>query len=126
MDYMKIAQVVSTSSKCNRKKVGSVIVIDNRIVSTGYNGTPAGACNKCEDENDVTHPFVIHSEANALLNATTHDLRGGIMYVTLSPCLHCAALIIQKGLKAVYYFEEYKDVSGVNYLNTNGVVCIKY
>lgn len=126
MDYMELARTVAKASKCVRKKVGSVIVLGDNVVGTGYNGTPRGTCNNCEDSTGNTHPHTIHSELNAVLNALTSDLEGGVMYCTLSPCLHCAAVLIQKKFKAVYFEEEYKDSEGVNYLNSNGVVCVKY
>lgn len=123
---MKIAETVAESSKCLRKKVGSVIVLGDNIVGTGYNGTPRGCDNGCEDIFSRTHSYVIHSELNAVLNALTSDLEGAVMYCTLAPCLHCAAVLVQKRFKAVYFKENYRNMEGVNYLNNNGVVCVKY
>lgn len=126
MNYMELAHTVAKASKCDRKKVGSIVVLGDNVVGTGYNGTPRGTCNACEDGFNTTHEYTIHSELNSILNALTSDLGGAVMYSTLSPCLHCAAVIVQKKFKAVYFEEEYKNTAGINYLNNNGVVCVKY
>lgn len=123
---MQIAEAVASNSKCNRAKVGAVIIKDKKIVATGYNGTPSGTCNDCE-ENGVTKPTVIHAELNAILNATTEDLKGTMLYVTLSPCKLCAAAIIQKGIVQVIYKERYsgytKQMCGIDELQKNGIIC---
>lgn len=110
--YIEIAISVSKKSKCNRAKVGSVIVLNNRIVSTGYNGTPVNCPDDFPEEltdnnNQVTSEFVIHSEANALMFSMASDLTGATIYTTLYPCKRCSALIAQKGIKRVVYLNEY-------------------
>lgn len=125
MDYMQIAVITAHSSKCKRMKVGSVIVLGDNIVGTGYNGTPRKTCNDCEQDN-ITKKVVIHSELNAILNSLTSNLDGAILYTTSSPCLHCAALLVQKGFSRVFYLNEYRSDDGINFLNENGVLCKKY
>lgn len=117
---MNLALTVSTKSNCKRLKVGAVIVDENkRLVSTGYNGTPVGACNDCE-ENNKTKTTVIHAEENAILFAK-QDLQGCILYCTTSPCLHCAAKIIQSGISKVYFLNQYRNGKGIDYLRHNGI-----
>lgn len=115
--YMDIAHIVSQLSRCNRKKVGAIIVKDGNIVSFGYNGTPTGFCNECED-NDVTKDEVIHAEMNAILKAGTKT-QGATMYVTMSPCIECAKIIKQSGLKCVVYDELYRDTQALQKLKIN-------
>ena len=115
--YMDIAHIVSQLSRCNRKKVGAIIVKDGNIVSFGYNGTPTGFCNECE-ENDVTKDEVIHAEMNAILKAGTKT-QGATMYVTMSPCIECAKIIKQSGLKCVVYDELYRDTQTLQKLKIN-------
>lgn len=115
--YMDIAHIVSQLSRCNRKKVGAIIVKDGNIVSFGYNGTPTGFCNECE-ENDVTKDEVIHAEMNAILKAGTKT-QGATMYVTMSPCIECAKIIKQSGLKCVIYDELYRDTQALQKLKIN-------
>lgn len=115
--YMHIAHIVSQLSRCNRKKVGAIIVKDGNIVSFGYNGTPTGFCNECE-ENDVTKDEVIHAEMNAILKAGTKT-QGATMYVTMSPCIECAKIIKQSGLKCVVYDELYRDTQALQKLKIN-------
>lgn len=115
--YMDIAHIVSQLSRCNRKKVGAIIVKDGNIVSFGYNGTPTGFCNECE-ENDVTKDEVIHAEMNAILKAGTKT-QGATMYVTMSPCIKCAKIIKQSGLKCVVYDELYRDTQALQKLKIN-------
>jgi dCMP deaminase len=110
--YIEIAIAVSKKSKCNRAKVGSVVVLNNRIVSTGYNGTPVNCPIEFPEEiidnnNYTTSEFVIHSEANALMFSMSPDLNGATIYTTLYPCKRCSALIAQKGIKKVVYLNEY-------------------
>ena len=107
---------VGRKSKCKKNKVGTVITDKyNRVISTGYNGSPKGTLNKCEDDNDVTYLTTIHSEQNAILFAK-QDLEGCILYCTLSPCLKCAAFMVQAGISKVYYLNEYRDTRGIDYL----------
>ncbi|MCG8575618.1 MAG: dCMP deaminase family protein [Flavobacteriales bacterium] len=110
-------------SYCERKKVGSLIVKDNAIISDGYNGTPSGYLNKCEDENGDTQWFVLHAEANAILKVakSTQSAHGATLYITLSPCKECSKLIIQSGIKRVVYRDKYKDTSGVDFLEEYGI-----
>lgn len=122
---IKIAEIVSTESKCNRAKVGAVIVKNKRIIATGYNGTPSGTCNDCE-ENNTTKPSVIHAEINAILNATTEDLTNSTLYITMSPCETCAAFIKQKGISRVVYSIDYRDTKGIDYLRKEGVFVDRY
>ena len=123
---MSIAGTISLASHCRRAKVGAVIVKNSRVVSTGYNGQPAGCDNNCE-ENNLTLPTVIHAEANSLINATTADLSGCTMYVTLSPCLRCAALIKQVGINEVVYRKQYSGTHcGIAFLEKYDVKIWKY
>jgi dCMP deaminase len=116
--FINIAKEVSTLSYCVRSKVGAVIVIDGNIVSFGFNGSPKGMNNCCEDENNVTFPYVIHAESNAIIKAAKSgmSMKGGTLYLTLSPCLDCSKLILQSEIKRVVYLEEYRDKSGIEFL----------
>jgi dCMP deaminase len=124
--YLRMAQTWGELSHCNRKKVGALIVRDGRIISDGYNGTPAGFENCCEDEAGNTHWFVLHAEANAILKVarSTNDCSGATLYITLSPCKDCSKLVLQAGIKRVVYANEYKDSSGVDFLREAGVEVI--
>lgn len=115
--YLNIAKEISTLSHCTRSKVGAVIVKDNNIISFGYNGTPAGVDNCCE-RHGVTVPEVIHAEMNAILKAakTGHSVDGASLYLTLSPCVECAKLILQSGIKRVVYLDQYRKTEGVDFL----------
>jgi dCMP deaminase len=117
--FMNIAKEVATLSHCQRSKVGAVIELDGNVVSFGFNGTPKGMPNCCEDENNVTQPYVIHGESNAILKAarTGHSTRGGTLYLTMSPCLDCAKLILQSEIKRVVYLEEYRDPTAIQFLS---------
>jgi len=113
-------------SHCKRKKVGAIIVKNNMIISDGYNGTPTGFDNQCEDENNYTKWYVLHAEANAItkVSASTQSSEGSTLYVTLSPCTDCSKLIHQAKIKRVVYNEQYKDTSGLEFLEKAGVeVC---
>jgi dCMP deaminase len=123
--YLEIAQVWSDLSHAKRKKVGCIIVKDDMIISDGYNGTPAGLDNKCEDDSGKTKWYVIHAEANAILKLSrSHNSSvGATLYSTLSPCKDCAKMILQAGIKEVYYKEKYKDSDGINFLNSCNVKC---
>ena len=115
--FINIAKETSTLSHCVRSKVGAVLVKDGNIISFGYNGTPSGMNNSCE-ENDVTFPHVIHGEVNAILKAakTGNSVDGSTLYLTLSPCLDCSKLILQSGIKRVVYLNEYRNPQGINFL----------
>ncbi len=119
---MTLARTVSSASQCHRRKVGAVVVDgEGRVVSTGYNGTPMKST-KPPEINNETQPYVIHAELNAILFAK-RDLRGCKLFVTTSPCLHCAAMIIQTGIKEVYFEEKYRDYSGIDFLIEHGIIC---
>lgn len=121
--YLRIATEWGKLSYCKRKQVGAIIVRDRMIISDGYNGTPSGFENCCEDEENVTKWYVLHAEANAILKVarSTQSCEGATLYITLSPCKDCSKLIHQSGIKRVVYLEEYKDTSGVDFLRKAGV-----
>ncbi len=127
ISYLKMASEWSTNSCCNRKKVGALIVKDNMIISDGYNGTPSGFLNDCEDSEGNSHWYVLHAEANAItkLSRSTQNGEGSTLYLTLSPCRDCCKLIIQTGIKTVIYKEEYRDISGLQLLKEAGIRVIK-
>lgn len=121
--YLKIAREWGQLSYCQRKKVGAIIVKDRMIISDGYNGTPSGFENCCEDENNITKWYVLHAEANAILKVarSTQTCEGATLYITLSPCKECSKLIHQSGIKRVVYMQDYKDTSGIDFLRKAGV-----
>lgn len=121
--YLKMAKEWAQLSHCERKKVGALIVKDRMIISDGYNGTPSGFENYCEDEEGYTKWYVLHAEANAILKvaASTQSCKGATLYITLSPCQQCSKLIHQAGIKRVVYINKYKDTSGVDFLEKAGV-----
>ena len=123
MTYLKMAQTWGELSHCERKKVGSLIVKDRMIISDGYNGTPSGFENACEDEEHYTKWYVLHAEANAILKvaASTQSCKGATLYITLSPCIECSKLIHQAGIKRVVFSKAYKDASGLDFLKKAGV-----
>lgn len=122
--YLRIAKEWSRLSYCKRKQVGAIIVRDKMIISDGYNGTPSGFENCCEDEEGLTNWYVLHAEANAILKVakSTQSCEGATLYITLSPCKECSKLIHQSGIKRVVYQLGYKDTSGVDFLNKAGVI----
>ena len=121
--YMRMALIWAENSYCQRRKVGALIVKDKMIISDGYNGTPAGFENCCEDESGHTFPFVLHAEANAITKVarSNNSSDGATMYVTASPCIECAKLIIQAGIKRVVYSEKYRLEDGLNLLRRAGI-----
>lgn len=121
--YLKMALEWAKLSYCNRKKVGALLVKDRMIISDGYNGTPTGFENVCEDEEGYTKWYVLHAEANAILKvaASTQSAKGATLYITLSPCKECSKLIHQSGIKRVVYIREYRDTTGVELLRKAGV-----
>lgn len=125
--YLKMAFEWAKLSHCQRKKVGAIIVKDRMIISDGYNGTPTGFNNCCEDENYETKWMVLHAEANAILKvaASTQSTKDATLYVTLSPCKDCSKLIHQSGIIRVVYANEYKDTSGLEFLKKAGVELLK-
>ena len=123
-----MASIWAENSYCTRRQVGALIVKDKMIISDGYNGTPSGFENICEDENGVTKPYVLHAEANAItkIARSSNSSNGATMYVTASPCIECAKLIIQAGIKRVVYAEEYRSQDGLNLLRRVGIECVRY
>lgn len=113
--YMRMARIWAENSYCNRRKVGALLVKDKMIISDGYNGTPSGFENECEDENNLSKPYVLHAEANAITKVARsyNSSDGATLYVTASPCIECAKLIIQSGIKRVVYGEQYRIMDGV-------------
>ena len=121
--YLRIAREWSKLSHCERKKVGALIVKNRMIISDGYNGTPTGFENYCEDEEGYTKWYVLHAEANAILKvaASTQSCRGATLYITLSPCKECSKLIHQAGITRLVYQVDYKDNSGLEFLKKAGI-----
>jgi dCMP deaminase len=121
--YLEMAAIWAKNSYCKRRQVGALIVKDRMIISDGYNGTPAGFENICEDENGVTKPYVLHAEANAISKVAKsgNSADGATLYVTASPCMECAKLIIQSGIKRVVYRDEYRLTDGVDLLRRAGI-----
>lgn len=125
--YLRIAQIWAENSHAVRNKVGAILVKDKMIISDGFNGTPCGFDNCCEDENNHTLPYVLHAESNALMklvrtNGPNTD--GATLYVTLSPCIECAKLIIQAGIKRVVYCEKYRMLDGIDLLKKAGIMLV--
>jgi dCMP deaminase len=118
--YLKMATEWAVLSHCTRKKVGALLVRDNMIISDGYNGTPSGFPNPCEDSNGDTHWYVLHAEANAILKIarSANDAKGSTLYITLSPCKECCKLILQAGIRRLVYVNEYKDTTGLDFLRS--------
>ena len=125
--YLKIAKEWGKLSYCKRRQVGAIIVKNNMIISDGYNGTPSGLENFCEDENGYTKWYVLHAEANAItkVSASTQSSEGATLYVALSPCKDCSKLIHQAKIKRVVYSEQYKDTSGLDFLEKAGIEICK-
>lgn len=121
--YLRMAKEWGTLSSCKRKQVGAIIVKDRMIISDGYNGTPTGFENACEDEEGYTKWYVLHAEANAILKvaSSTQSCEGATLYITLSPCRECSKLIHQSGINRVVYQVAYKDNSGLDFLERAGV-----
>jgi len=121
--YIRMALEWAKLSYCKRKQVGALIVKDNMIISDGYNGTPSGFENCCEDEEGATQWYVLHAEANAILKVakSTQSAENATLYITLSPCKECSKLIIQSGIKRVVYLTQYKDTEGIDFLKEYGI-----
>lgn len=121
--YLEMASVWARNSYCKRRQVGALLVKNKMIISDGYNGTPSGFENICEDENGVTKPYVLHAEANAISKVAKsgNSSEGATLYVTASPCLECAKLIIQAGIKRVVYKDLYRITDGVDLLKRAGI-----
>lgn len=116
--YLRMAMIWAENSYCKRRQVGALIVKDKRIISDGYNGTPSGFENNCEDENGLTRSYVLHAEANAItkIACSNNNSKNATLYVTASPCIECAKLIIQAGINRVVYSEKYRLTEGVELL----------
>ena len=121
--YMRMAKIWAENSYCVRRQVGALIVKNKMIISDGYNGTPAGFENVCEDENNKTKPYVLHAEANAITKVarSNNSSEGATLYVTASPCIECSKLIIQSGISRVVYSEHYHLMDGVDLLKKAGI-----
>lgn len=121
--YLRMARIWAENSYCRRRQVGALVVKDKMIISDGYNGTPSGFENVCEDETGATFPYVLHAEANAItkLARSSNNSDGATLYVTASPCIECAKLIIQSGIRRVVYAEKYRLTDGIDLLEKAGV-----
>lgn len=121
--YMRMAAIWAENSYCKRRQVGALIVKDRMIISDGFNGTPSGFENVCEDENGVTKPYVLHAEANAISKVAKsgNSAEGSTLFITASPCIECAKLIIQAGIKRVVYKDEYRLTDGIDLLKRAGI-----
>lgn len=121
--YARMALIWAENSYCKRRQVGALVVKDKMIISDGYNGTPTGFENNCEDENNISKPYVLHAEANAItkLARSNNSSDGATLYVTSSPCIECAKLIIQSGIKRVVYTEQYRLTDGIDLLRKAGI-----
>lgn len=124
--YLRMARIWSENSYCTRRKVGALIVKDKMIISDGYNGTPSGFENVCEDENGLTKPYVLHAEANAItkIARSNNNSDGATLYVTDSPCIECSKLIIQAGIRRVVYAKQYRLLDGIRLLEKAGIEVI--
>ncbi|MBR1838559.1 MAG: dCMP deaminase family protein [Bacteroidaceae bacterium] len=121
--YLRMARIWAENSYCTRRQVGALIVKDKMIISDGYNGTPSGFENVCEDEQGLTKPYVLHAEANAItkIARSGNNSDGSTLYVTDAPCIECAKLIIQAGIRRVVYEREYRLLEGINLLRRAGI-----
>lgn len=125
--YLKMALEWAKLSYCKRKQVGALIVKDRMIISDGYNGTPSGSENCCEDDTGKTHWYVLHAEANAILKlaGSTQSAQGATLYLTLSPCKDCSKLILQAGIRRLVYIDAYSDNEGISFLKNHGIEIIQ-
>lgn len=121
--YLRMAGIWAENSYCQRRQVGALVVKEGMIISDGYNGTPSGFENVCEDDNNVTKPYVLHAEANAItkLARSSNNSDGATIYITASPCIECAKLIIQAGIRRVVYGEKYRLTDGIDLLECAGI-----
>ena len=121
--YLKMALTWAELSHCSRKKVGAIIVKDDAIISDGYNGTPSGFDNCCENDNGETHWYVLHAEANSILKVakSTNNCSGATLYLTHSPCKDCSKLILQSGIKRLVFRDKYRDTAGIDFLIAAGL-----
>jgi dCMP deaminase len=125
--YIQMARIWAKNSYCKRRQVGALLVKDRMIISDGYNGTPSGFENECEDENGESKPYVLHAEANAITKVakSNNSSEGATLYITASPCLDCAKLIIQAGITRVVYGDEYRITDGIKLLEKAGIEIVK-
>lgn len=125
--YLRMASIWAENSYCVRRKVGALIVKDKMIISDGFNGTPSGFENVCEDENGLTKPYVLHAEANAITKVarSNNSSEGATLYITDAPCIECAKLIIQAGIKRIVYSKSYRIDDGLNLLKQAGIECVR-
>ena len=125
--YLRMAQIWAENSYCKRRQVGALIVKDKMIISDGYNGTPVGFENVCEDEDGRTKPYVLHAEANAITKVaqSNNSSNGATLYVTSSPCIECAKLIIQAGIRRVVFNEIYRLTDGIELMKRAGIDCVQ-
>ena len=127
MRYLRMARIWAENSYCVRRQVGALIVKDKMIISDGYNGTPSGFENICEDDMGKTKPYVLHAEANAITKVakSANNCDGATLYVTASPCIECSKLIIQAGIKRIVYSDRYRSDDGLELLRRGGIECIQ-
>ncbi len=125
--YLKMAAIWAQNSYCKRRQVGALLVKDKMIISDGYNGTPSGFENNCEDANNHTYPYVLHAEANAITKVakSNNSSEGATLYVTSSPCLECSKLIIQAGIKRVVFYDNYRLEDGIDLLKKAGIEVVQ-
>lgn len=125
--YLKMSRIWAQNSYCRRRQVGALLVKDKMIISDGYNGTPSGFKNNCEDENNHTYPYVLHAEANAITKVakSNNSSEGATLYVTSSPCMECAKLIIQAGIKRVVFYDSYRLEDGINLLQQANIEIVQ-
>ena len=125
--YIRMASIWAENSYCERRQVGALIVKDKMIISDGYNGTPSGFENICEDEDGHTKSYVLHAEANAITKVakSANNCDGSTLYITAAPCIECSKLIIQAGIKRVVYAEDYRSEEGLNLLRRVGIECVQ-
>ena len=126
MRYLRMARIWAENSYCRRRQVGAILVKDKMIISDGFNGTPSGFDNVCEDSTDLTFPYVLHAEANAITKVarSNNSSEGATLYVTAAPCIECAKLIIQAGIKRVVFSELYRLADGLELLQRAGIECV--
>ena len=124
--YLRMAEIWAENSYCKRRQVGAILVKDKMIISDGYNGSPSGFENVCEDANGITFPYVLHAEANAITKVarSNNSSEGATLYVTTSPCIECSKLIIQSGIRRIVFRELYRITDGIKLLEQAGIECV--
>jgi len=126
--YLEMAAIWAKNSYCKRRQVGALLVKNKMIISDGFNGTPSGFENQCEDENNMTKPYVLHAEANAITKVAKsgNSSEGATLYITTAPCIECAKLIIQSGIERVVYAEEYRKSEGIDLLKRANIEVVNF